>query len=282
MTLKETISWIPFEIKNRIFYSSNNLINVHFKDVNFFMEIIPDKDIHSLSRNLQAYKIREPMNTVHFKNWIKKEDILLDVGANLGYFTILGKKAKKIIAIEPLKRCIPILKKNLERNNIKNVEILNIALSKNGGNLYFEESKALNLSKPTKEKSSMIVNSKPLDYFTNKFNINAIKCDMEGYEYEVFGNGKIPEGINKIMMELHTGIIGEKKTLELIKNMYKNGFHIETFFEDIPLRMYPFIRFKHIYNFFFWKKYNLKLDETKHYLFDMGRRSVKYVYWRKK
>lgn len=277
----EKLSWIPFTINNKYLYDRKLLINVHFKDVNFKMKIIEDKDIHSLSRNLQAYKIREPTNTLHFSKWINENDILLDVGANLGYFTILGKKAKKIIAIEPLKKCIPILKENLELNDVRNVEILNIALSKDGEEIYFKEAEALNLSRPSKEEGSYKVNSKTLKSFTEEYNINAIKCDMEGYEYEVFGNSEIPQKIDKIMMELHSGLIGEENTLKLIRNMYKNGFYAESFFEDVPLRMYPFIRIKPIFNFFSWKEKNLTLSQLEH-LMNCGRRSVKYVYWRKK
>jgi len=42
---------------------------------------------------------------------LKKEDVLLDVGSHFGFFSVLGKKAKKIIAIEPIKECFYLLNK---------------------------------------------------------------------------------------------------------------------------------------------------------------------------
>jgi len=57
---------------------------------------------------------------------IKSSDIILEIGPGTGILTMaLAKKAKKVIAIEKDKRLADILKKELDNNEIKNVEVIN-------------------------------------------------------------------------------------------------------------------------------------------------------------
>ena len=45
--------------------------------------------------------------------------IVVDVGANIGYYTLqMAQRAKKVYAIEPYKECFEILKKNVKENNL--------------------------------------------------------------------------------------------------------------------------------------------------------------------
>jgi len=70
---------------------------------------------------------------------LKKQDTVLEIGAGTGILTKeLAKKVKKVIAIEKDKNLIKILKKELEKENIKNVEIIE-------GNALFLEKSSLKL-----------------------------------------------------------------------------------------------------------------------------------------
>jgi 16S rRNA (adenine1518-N6/adenine1519-N6)-dimethyltransferase len=70
---------------------------------------------------------------------LKKQDTVLEIGAGTGILTKeLAKKAKKVIAIEKDKNLIKILKKELKKENIKNVEIIE-------GNALFLEKSSLKL-----------------------------------------------------------------------------------------------------------------------------------------
>lgn len=275
------ISWMPYIIRNKYFYNRSELVRVKPKGNNFSfpLRIIRDKDFRSLSRNLQAYKIREPRNVDEFIRFVDKDDIVLDAGANIGFFTILSKKAKRIIAIEPVKRCIPILKENLEKNNMKNVEIFNIALGE-GNPLLIKERDSVNLSKIVDKKGKNVtkVESKKLEYFVKKYNVNFVKIDIEGFEYEIFGKKNIPKGINKIVLEFHIGLIGKEKSVKLIKNLYREGFYVNRLIEDLPLRLYPFMGF--LWKIMTYVKKDLKEEEVIEEI--MKGRSVKYLYLRRK
>lgn len=245
--LIEDISWCPYWFKNEILCNDDKVVNVKdkslFSKIRFQMEIIEDEDFRSLSRNIQAYKFREPRYSTEYYDFVDDTDIVLDVGANIGYFTMLSSEAERIIAIEPVERCIPILKRNIELNDIKNVEILNVALG-DGTPLYIKEDEAVNLSKIVDAPGENIseIQSFNLKHFSEKYNINFIKMDAEGYEYQIFGKGNVPKSINKIAIEFHTGLMGRKKSTEIINNLYRQGFYVEKLIEDLPLRLYPFMR----------------------------------------
>ncbi|WP_229572641.1 FkbM family methyltransferase [Saccharolobus caldissimus] len=60
---------------------------------------------------------------------VKKEDIVLDAGAFIGDFTLkIARKAKEVVAVEPLPWAFQLLKKNVEMNELKNVVPVNKAL----------------------------------------------------------------------------------------------------------------------------------------------------------
>jgi hypothetical protein len=72
--------------------------------------------------NDQLVSVSEVASDYEFGD-IAKRDVVLDVGANIGAFTMLAaKKARKVFAVEPLYP--DVLRKNLKMNGIKNVEIL--------------------------------------------------------------------------------------------------------------------------------------------------------------
>lgn len=281
--LIEKISWIPYNLRNQHLCRRDKIIFVNnhniFNRIRFPFEVINDKDFHSLSRNLQAYKFREPRNANEFEKFVTEDDVVLDVGANIGFFTILARKAKRIIAIEPIKRCIPILENNLRINEINNAEVLNIALG-DGSPVYIKEEEAVNLSMVVgkDEEGSKLIKSLTLDDFSKKYKINLVKIDAEGFEYEIFGKAKIPKNIDKIMMEFHTGLMGKNKSIQIINNLYKEGFYVERLIEDLPLRLYPFMRF--LTRVMGYSKDNLTRKETIEEIFKG--RSLKYLYLRRK
>jgi FkbM family methyltransferase len=134
------------------------------------------------------------------KNIINRGDVVIDIGANLGYYTVilsnLVKKEGKVYAVEPIKPILSVLKKNTK--NKKNVKILPYAL----GN----ENKEIVLGNDTKAKTGFIASGsnyvidkntsgkdfaevkfeaemrKGSELFKNLKKLDFIKIDVEGYE----------------------------------------------------------------------------------------------------
>jgi len=77
--------------------------------------------------------VYEPFETKIVKGLIRKGDVVLDIGANIGYYTLLfaklvGKNGR-VIAFEPEPDNFAILKKNITLNNYKNIEAFQKAVS---------------------------------------------------------------------------------------------------------------------------------------------------------
>ena len=75
----------------------------------------------------------EKIETQVMKDNIKKGDVVIDCGANIGYYSLLFSKlvgdSGKVFAFEPDPTNFSLLQKNLKENNIKNVIALNLAVS---------------------------------------------------------------------------------------------------------------------------------------------------------
>lgn len=87
----------------------------------FKMWINTKEPSYVMRRTLRYYsiaKVHEPSTTELFKSIIKEGDIVADIGANIGYFSLLAKKlgAKKVYAFEPERKNYLYLVKNTEIN----------------------------------------------------------------------------------------------------------------------------------------------------------------------
>ena len=123
-------------------------------------------------------------------------DVILDVGANEGIFSIMMAKLyphTRIIAIEPVSRTIAALMDNIALNDIANIYPAKIALGKERG---FH---TMNISKDHSGGSSGVIRFNPQDHIQEEvqimtfdellksFEINKVKLmkmDIEGGEYE--------------------------------------------------------------------------------------------------
>lgn len=126
---------------------------------------------------------------------LKRAAICLDIGANVGLYTCLAASAgKPVIAVEPLPRNLALLRRNLEANGFRDVEVLPLGLSSEvgtrrlfgtGGCASFQEGWA---GSSTKRFQSVQVAT--LDSIVMRLADHGpmlIKMDVEGFELDVLG-----------------------------------------------------------------------------------------------
>ena len=177
--------------------------------VNGFKIYLDEQDILGLSLGISF----EKFETEVMKKNIKKGYVVIDCGANLGYYSLLFSKlvgkSGKVFAFEPDPKNFSLLQKNLKVNDITNVVALNLAVSdKQGESFLFLDkhypgnSKMYNEGK--NEGGKIKINCVRLDdYFKGfKKKINLIKMDIEGSE----GNA----------IKGSTDIIKNNKTIKLV------------------------------------------------------------------
>jgi len=170
--------------------------------------------------------------------FIKQDDIIIDIGAHVGFFTIYASKKAykgKVFSFEPASTSFNLLQKNVKMNKLSNVITQNYAVLKKSGNatLFVDKSDELanNVFKkdPSLIKEDVTVIS--LQDIFSKYQIKKVdllKLDCEGAEYEIILNlpKDILKKIVKISAEIHPDI--ENYSVDMIlKFLIANNFKVD-------------------------------------------------------
>jgi FkbM family methyltransferase len=161
--------------------------------------------LYQLSHLAHYNKSFEDKTLEVFLSHLKEGDTVLDIGANIGMFSLVASSALKnkgiIHAFEPSQSTYNILKQNIIANNCDNVKIHRLALSDADGILTLSTPKVkygtdafayLSNSQDTtenKDAQNESVEVKTLDNFLSENNIekvDLIKIDIEGAELLCF------------------------------------------------------------------------------------------------
>lgn len=153
-----------------------------------------------------------------FRRCVKQGMVVVDVGANLGDFTLVAAKATgpggNVVAFEPDPQNVGWLTKSVERNGFKNVEIRREALSANEtlALLFLSDVSGwhtLNVGQIplSGERPPITVQTRPLDTLTLD-RLDVVKIDVEGAEYEVLcGAGQHLQRFHPLLfVDLHASM----------------------------------------------------------------------------
>lgn len=150
---------------------------------------------------------------------LSENDIFVDAGANIGIYTVAASKivgdGGSVIAIEMMPDTLYRLKRNVELNDLKNVSLVNRALSNVSGEFIsaslpeeglFGQASILN-NKGTSFCNEVIVETDTLDNILNSYsNIALMKMDLEGAEsLAISGGSNIISRIKSIIFESRIG-----------------------------------------------------------------------------
>lgn len=122
-------------------------------------------------------------------HYLKPGDLFVDVGANIGSFTLLAASELEVdtISIEPIPSTFGELKENIKINGIEEkVKALNIGLGANSDMLRFTNSQsAINHVAVEGEENTIDVEVKTFDNVIPLNSSTLVKIDVEGFETEV-------------------------------------------------------------------------------------------------
>lgn len=144
---------------------------------------------------------------------LTKDDIWLDAGGNIGAFSNeFNEEVKQIISFEPDKENFELMVRNTK--DLKNVINNNLALV---GNNDKERSFFLNVKRNKGTHSFLVkrgrdkvtVNCVNINEVIKKYNINKIKMDVEGAEYELIKVINFTN-ITEIVLEFHFSMLKDK------------------------------------------------------------------------
>ncbi|MBI2464516.1 FkbM family methyltransferase [Candidatus Shapirobacteria bacterium] len=176
----------------------------------------------------------EEYETMLMQHQLKDVEVVVDVGANIGYYTLLmASMAKRVYALEPDKECFEILKKNVEENNLKNVVILNVAAGakKEIKNL-IKDIENMGNSHLGDEKGVEVKCERLEQILINEHKIDLIKIDTQGWEPAVIVGAKkiIERDKPTLFLEYSPAEYKDEKMKEYLKNIYKHIWSIDYWF----------------------------------------------------
>jgi len=207
--------WVAHGLLFRLLWSKESVMEVEGSK----MYVNPNQLPRSYIRTFQFYVMSrgwEGLTTEMFKKVVKEGDTVVDLGANLGYYTLLaarlvGKKGK-VYAFEPEPTNYALLLKNIELNGYNNIVPMQEVVSNISGTVNFfldeKDTGAHTMYRPEPKAKSIEVPSVTLDEFfrDQEPRINVIKMDIEGAEIAAV------QGMERI--------IGENENLKMFVEFY--------------------------------------------------------------
>lgn len=129
-----------------------------------------------------------------FWDAIQDGDVVYDLGANAGFYTLLGSRKAgvrgRVYSFEPLPLNLEYLRAHLAINQITNCQILDVAVSHEAGLSKFDKSENASMGHLSRGSGEayLLVKTVTLDQLVGNGEIpppSIIKCDVEGAEYDV-------------------------------------------------------------------------------------------------
>lgn len=198
---------------------------------------------------LSIFKIYEPNQTKIVKKYVHEGDVVIDVGAHVGYYTLLmaqlvGKNGK-VYSFEPDPVNFELLKKSVEINGFENVVLIQKAVSDTTEKIKLflgDNDSAINRIYDAKlgdAKKSIDVESITIDeYFKENDKLfNFIKIDSEGSEAKIInGMEKFLTKNRKLIMmtEFFPFLIKKSgdEPKQYLKSLENSGFELYNILDD--------------------------------------------------
>ena len=165
---------------------------------------------------------------------IKKGDVVLDLGANIGAFAKQAAEKEAIVhCYEPEPNNFTLLQLNSPNTNNHKKAVV----GKQNGNIELfinsKRNKGIHMTRPVNGRESIEVETVSFSDLINEIKPNKIKIDVEGAEYD-FLPFEFPSFVEKLVMEIHFqydpswGKLGR----EVHESMIKQGFSSLKEFKD--------------------------------------------------
>jgi len=142
---------------------------------------------------------------------LQPTETFVDVGANLGAYTILASKVVKsrTIAFEPVPTTVERLRDQIQINKIESsVEVRNLAVGDHEGFLFFTNNNGTTnkVSREGEDQNTIRVKASTLDSELTKHEKYFLKIDVEGFEYNVLAGAAdvlSTNNVSAIIIELN-------------------------------------------------------------------------------
>jgi len=248
---------------NSIYMGNNRILTKLFDNSRILLD---SRDL-SLTPVISLLYIWEPAVTKLYLDLLKEDSIILDIGANVGYFSIIGARKSrkgKVYGFEPIEHTFKLFRDSTYANSFhKIITPLKLAVSDKEGYLNMANKYFMNGGNAIYDKDDIgdrvieEVKSTTIDRFCNLAGVSKvdiIKIDVEGHEDKAYEGMKetIKNNDLKIIMEFSQFRYEKpKEFFDRIKEDFKYIYLINGATESyklVRITNYEDLKFDRIFN----------------------------------
>jgi FkbM family methyltransferase len=213
-----------------------------------------------IQRTICYFGVWEPNLTAWIADRLNPGDLFLDIGANIGYFSLLASqivgRSGRVVAIEPSPPTFGFLQRNLSLNRVRNVRAVNVAVSDREEELDLflhsenDSGSATGVHKWASQQGFVRgsrVRALPLNSILESGEIEAarlIKIDVEGYEGHI-----LPDLLQllprcrrdaEIIVEVTPSALAQegRTSSQMLDGFISQGFHLYEIENDYSVESY--------------------------------------------
>ncbi len=260
------VFWRKLLLLTRRHLLRQRVIRHYVPAIDAYMHI--DLTDSGFSRTLFYRGVHEPLTTRLVQQEVEPGMVVLDVGANMGYYVLLEARAVgqqgTVYALEPVPVTFQILKRNIALNHLTNVYLFQMALGAEDGEATMYVMKKLNWSHlahdrwPSRRlqhlrahaRTTIQVPIRTLDTFLKEAEIprvNFLRMDVEGFEVDIIQGGLAAltrlaeQNVLKVFMEIHPFLAEDRRPfLEMVQSLYEIGLPVKyVAYRDTIIMEYP-------------------------------------------
>ncbi|HEX9562928.1 MAG TPA: FkbM family methyltransferase [Gemmatimonadaceae bacterium] len=173
----------------------------------------------------------EPLQSAAFQRHIKAGDVVFDVGAHVGYYTVLSSvltgPTGQVISFEPVPLNLRYLRRHVRMNGCDNVRIVEVCVGDRSSTARFDDSHGTGVGHLSAD-GGLVVRVRAIDEMVASGEVPVpqfIKVDVEGAELLVL------QGADSILRKHHPAIIlsthGDDLERESRERLSRLGYGVE-------------------------------------------------------
>ncbi len=205
------------------------------ENVNGFSMFV-DRADRGIAQELRFFRTHEPLASQLLSGLVKPGDCVLDIGANIGYYTLLLARlvgpSGEILAAEPHPGNFRLLCHNIWLNQVTNVRLVQAALSDREGMAALYLSAASNWHTLAEESQTggkkVVVPTVTVDKLRELWGrrVSFLRMDTEGYEGHILRGAErtLREDRPNIVIEVHPAFLGLAGGPSLLQQLLHSGY----------------------------------------------------------
>ena len=211
------------------------------ENVNGFRMLVSQHD-KGIGKELRHYRVHEPTCTALLPSLLSPGMNVLDIGANIGYYTLLEARAVgssgQIVAIEPHPDNLFLLRHNLHLNGYSHVKVIQAAISDSRGTVRLFVSQKSNWhticeTRPNGTNRAIEVQAITVDDVSQSTacTFDLLRMDLEGGELKALRGARntLASARPKIVMEVHPKYLGRTGVMEILTLLRDMGYEVTYF-----------------------------------------------------